>query len=147
MKKPSKKINKKRHIASVAVIFDNNGRVLLVRRHEPRATHAHHKWSFPGGGIAFGEHPRDTVVREIKEEVGLEIKLLSDEPFIISHLFESEQIHAILFGYPSIYVAGKINISGDRETGDAAWLNLSEIDYSLCLPQVKTMIEIAKTYI
>lgn len=141
------KINKKRHLASVAIIFDTNKRVLLVRRNEPRATHAHNKWSFPGGGINFGEHPKVAVIREIKEEIGIDIKLLSNEPFIISHLFEPEQVHAILFGYPAMYVSGKLDTKNDRETGEASWFNLSEINYSACLPQVKKMVEIAQTYL
>ena len=30
-------------------------------------------WTLPGGGIDFGEHPRDAVVREVHEETGLEV--------------------------------------------------------------------------
>lgn len=143
----NKRINKKRHLATVAIIFDSINKVLLVRRNEPRATHAHNKWSFPGGGMKFGEHPKDAVIREVKEEIGLNIKLLSDEPFIVSHLFDPEQVHAILFAYPAIFVSGHLTTKNDRETGDALWHDLARIDYSICLPQVKKMIEVAQKYL
>lgn len=139
--------NKKKHLAAVAVIFDQKGQVLLVKRNEPRATHAHGKWSFPGGGIEFGEHPRETVVREVREEIGLEIQLLSDEPFIWSHLFDKEQVHAVLFTFPAVYTSGIINISGDRETADARWHKLDEINFTLCMPQVESMIKTALKYL
>ncbi|MGN6783028.1 MAG: NUDIX hydrolase [Marmoricola sp.] len=31
------------------------------------------RWTLPGGGIDFGEHPRDAVVREVYEETGLDV--------------------------------------------------------------------------
>jgi 8-oxo-dGTP diphosphatase len=49
-----------------AVIFDDKRRVLLCHRRDMDA------WNLPGGGIETGEAPWDAVVREVREEVGLE---------------------------------------------------------------------------
>jgi len=55
-----------------AIVRD--GKLLLVkRRRAPEAGH----WSLPGGKVDFGESVADAVKREILEEVGLEIVLLS----------------------------------------------------------------------
>lgn len=58
-------------IGTVAIIWDDEGRVLLAchtyRRRAP--------WSLPGGWVRRGEDPKDTIVREIREETGLEIEV------------------------------------------------------------------------
>jgi len=130
----------------VAVIFDKNGKVLLTRRNEPKSTHAHGKWQFPGGGIKFGEHPREALFREIKEETGITIELLSQEPLVHSQLFENENIHVLLLGYPARHLNGKVDIKNDKATDDARWYHYEDIDFSLCLPQVKEMVSKAKKY-
>jgi 8-oxo-dGTP diphosphatase len=53
-----------------AVVFDDSGRVLLVKRkHEPLAG----QWSLPGGMLELGESLEAGVVREIAEETGLHV--------------------------------------------------------------------------
>ena len=53
-----------------AVIKDDAGRLLLIKRgHEPAAG----LWSIPGGRIEAGESDVDALVREVREETGLEV--------------------------------------------------------------------------
>ena len=53
-----------------AVISDQDGRILLILRgHEPGLG----LWSIPGGRIEPGESDQEAVVREIREETGLEV--------------------------------------------------------------------------
>jgi 8-oxo-dGTP diphosphatase len=53
-----------------AVISDEDGRILLILRgHEP----AMGLWSIPGGRIEPGESDEEALVREIREETGLEV--------------------------------------------------------------------------
>ena len=55
-----------------ALVVDDEGRILLVRR----ATEVENgKWDLPGGYLEEGEHPEDAVVREVREETGLEIEV------------------------------------------------------------------------
>jgi 8-oxo-dGTP diphosphatase len=54
-----------------AVIKDDEGRLLLIKRgHEPSAG----LWSLPGGRIEPGETDAEALVREMREETGLEIE-------------------------------------------------------------------------
>jgi 8-oxo-dGTP diphosphatase len=54
-----------------AVIKDDQGRLLLIKRgHEPGAG----LWSLPGGRIEPGETDAEALVREMREETGLEVQ-------------------------------------------------------------------------
>ncbi len=55
-------------MAAAALFTDPAGRLLLV---EP--TYKDH-WELPGGGVEADESPRDGVIREIQEELGLDIE-------------------------------------------------------------------------
>lgn len=52
-----------------AVIFDEAGQVLLVKRTNPRA------WEIPGGFMNPGERPEATIAREVHEETGLNVHI------------------------------------------------------------------------
>src|SRR3954449_5999972 len=55
-----------------AVVHDPAGRLLLVQRgHDPHRG----RWSLPGGRIEPGESPEQAVVREVREETGLEVRV------------------------------------------------------------------------
>ncbi len=57
-------------IPCVGAILTDGGRILLIRRgHEPEAG----RWSLPGGRIEPGETDHQALVREVREETGLEV--------------------------------------------------------------------------
>ncbi len=60
-----------RRIAAYAVITHESQQVLLVRASSISATPG--VWSLPGGAVAHGEHPNETVVRETAAESGLSV--------------------------------------------------------------------------
>ena len=64
-----------RRIAAYGVCRDTDGAVLLVRG--SAGTGAAGMWSLPGGAVAHGEDPRDTVVRETAAETGLSVAVES----------------------------------------------------------------------
>lgn len=145
MKRLKKSPRRKRYVVATAVIFDTEGRVLLTKRHAPQAPYVHNKWQFPGGQVEFGEHPYHTLLREIREETGIEIEVLSQEPILHSQMF-GENIHVLLLMFPAKHQKGEVDITGDRATSDAKWCHYNEIDFSLCLPAVKTLFNKAMPY-
>ncbi len=53
------------------VIMDQRGHVLLLHRNTPRRQ----QWEIPGGKLDWGEDPRTTAARELREEMGIEVTL------------------------------------------------------------------------
>ena len=53
----------------VAVVRDDLGRVLMIHRTD------NDMWALPGGGHEIGEYIAETVVREVKEETGYDVKV------------------------------------------------------------------------
>lgn len=54
-----------------AVIFDEDRNIFLVKSTYQRF----HPWGLPGGGLEYGEHPEEGVMREVWEETGLDISI------------------------------------------------------------------------
>lgn len=54
-----------------AILYDPSGRILIGQRHEKDTSAL--KWEFPGGKIKPAETYEEALIREIKEELGLEI--------------------------------------------------------------------------
>lgn len=130
----------------LAIIINDAKQVLLIQRHNPEHVYSHEKWAFPGGGIEFGEHPVDTVIRETMEETGIVINPLSDALFVENHVFEDERIHVVCLCYPAKYISGEIKID-KSEVKDAKWNNIEDIDYSICMPKTKEILEKALKHI
>lgn len=61
-----------------AVIEDGHGRVLVAQR--PAHKHLALQWEFPGGKIDPGETPEAALVRELREELGVEATIIRALP-------------------------------------------------------------------
>lgn len=54
----------------VGAVIEHQGKILACRRLSDKTEGG--KWEFPGGKIEPGEHPREALARELREELGLE---------------------------------------------------------------------------
>ncbi|RYJ03339.1 MAG: (deoxy)nucleoside triphosphate pyrophosphohydrolase [Acetobacteraceae bacterium] len=73
-------------VAAVALV-DTDGRVLLARRPEGKPLAG--LWEFPGGKVKAGETPEVALIRELKEELDIDVSASCLAPFTFaSHTYE-----------------------------------------------------------
>ncbi len=83
------------YVAACALI-DTDGRILMCRRPEGKS-HAG-LWEFPGGKIEAEERPEQTIVRELREELGIEPCERCLQPFsFASHAYDDFDLFMPLF--------------------------------------------------
>jgi 8-oxo-dGTP diphosphatase len=58
-------------LVAACALIDVDGRVLLAER--PAGKPMAGLWEFPGGKVESGERPEDTLMRELKEELGITV--------------------------------------------------------------------------
>lgn len=75
-------------------IIENDGKILAAQRSQVMSMPS--KWEFPGGKIEPGEEADECIVREIREEIDAEIKIIHPLP---GHIFDygSTRIELIPF--------------------------------------------------
>jgi 8-oxo-dGTP diphosphatase len=59
-------------LVAACALIDADGRVLIAQRPEGKPMAG--LWEFPGGKIEPGERPEETLIRELKEELGIAVK-------------------------------------------------------------------------
>lgn len=114
-------------VAVGAVIEDGEGRILLVKHVEGRGGFWQGKWICPGGKLELGETIEEGIVREVREETNLEIKLTV--PLIpfdrIVKEGEETRLHVIYIDYLAELVGGELKPASD--VGQAIWVGKEEL--------------------
>lgn len=73
-------------VVAVALI-DPDGRILIAQR--PEGKQLAGLWEFPGGKVEPGERPEQALIRELHEELGIDVKEACLAPFVFtSHAYE-----------------------------------------------------------
>lgn len=123
----------------------NNSLLILVAQHSQ-----HHGWVFPKGLIGDkiqGENKEDTALREVKEETGIEGKILQHlDPIQFWYVFNGEKIKKTVYYYLMGYVSGDTS-DHDFEMENVEWISIGEVENRLTYKSDKKVFEQAKPII
>ncbi|MEU0572091.1 NUDIX domain-containing protein [Nonomuraea sp. NPDC005983] len=107
-------------------VFDASGR-LLVARHGDTGV-----WAAPGGGVDPDERPQDAVVRELREELGIDVAVrglvgVYGGPDFRTVYPNGHQVAYVIAVYACVVVAGTPTPDGE-EINDSRWVTEQDLD-------------------
>jgi 8-oxo-dGTP diphosphatase len=83
-------------LVAACALIDSDGRVLLAQR--PQGKSMAGLWEFPGGKVEPGERPEQSLIRELREELGIDVKEECLAPLTFaSHLYPDFHLLMPLF--------------------------------------------------
>lgn len=121
----------------VSGFINNNGKFLLVRRAANDSSYPEF-WEIPGGKLEINETPHEGLLRELKEETGINVDIIS--PISVAHFTipakNTQYIQINFLCYPN----SEINITLSQEHSDFAWITFEVISEYKINPQMKQEI-------
>lgn len=103
-----------------AVIQDDKGKILIAQRNLQKSQGG--LWEFPGGKIEPNETKEEAIIREIKEEMDIEIKV---ERFIDQKIFNYPEKDINLIAMKCKKIKGEIKLI---EHEDIKWVYKNELN-------------------
>jgi 8-oxo-dGTP diphosphatase len=129
---------KRQRVAAYAVILrpaGAEGREILLSRLAERIT-TDELWTLPGGGLDHGEDPRDAVLREVREETGLDADVGESARVYSAHLpgvwrdgrrVDAHALRIVYDGWVSPDAPEPRVVEVDGSTSEAAWKPVDEV--------------------
>ncbi|MGW6221748.1 NUDIX domain-containing protein [Streptomyces olivaceus] len=108
-----------------AVVRDNAGRLLLIHKTD------NDLWALPGGGHDIGERIADTVVREVREETGIDVEVdnivgLYTDPQHVLAYDDGEVRQQFSICFRAHMVGGSLRTSS--ESKEVRWIDPADLD-------------------
>ena len=113
-------------LVTAVALIDADGRVLLAQRPEGKPMAG--LWEFPGGKVHDGETPERALIRELDEELGIDVEASCLAPFTFaSHSYEA--FHLLM----PLYVARKWQGDVTPQQGqEITWVRANRlVDYTM----------------
>jgi 8-oxo-dGTP diphosphatase len=115
-----------------ALIVNDNNEVLLIKRTGKSSGGLPGLWSRPGGTVEFGESIKEAIIREVKEELNVDIELFGQIQFF-DDLRKKEQktIHWVGAGCFAKIVGGELKNMEPEKHDDVKWFSIENIPNNL----------------
>lgn len=113
-------------LVAACALIDADNRVLIAQRPEGKAMAG--LWEFPGGKVEPGERPEETLIRELHEELGIDVKEACLAPLTFaSHVYDD--FHLLMPLYICRRWEGMVTA---REHKQLAWVRANKLrDYPM----------------
>jgi 8-oxo-dGTP pyrophosphatase MutT (NUDIX family) len=131
----------KMQLNALVLIFDNDMRVLIIKRSSYPDQWQPNKWSLVGGMVEDGEDPLVAAKREAFEETGIKLDNIK-EKFVIQR-DETNVEHLFVGKLPNRY--DTYNVTLDKENDGYGWFKGDELNGLDGVPNLKDYIRIAIT--
>ena len=122
-----------------AIIINSKNEVLLLKRSASSRTEPGY-WSRPGGEVEYGETVEEAVAREVKEETGIEVKVIRFLE-ITQNINKNENKHWIALGFLAEHVSGVPINAEPAKHDEVKWFPLNALPKKLT-DYTKNAIEI-----
>jgi 8-oxo-dGTP diphosphatase len=128
-------------LVAACALVDTDGRVLLARRPEGKKMAG--LWEFPGGKLHPGETPEAGLIRELKEELGIDVTAACLAPFAFaSHAYE--RFHLLM----PLYLCRRWKgIPTPRENQTLAWVRAQKLTEYEMPPADKPLIPLLRDFL
>ena len=124
-------------IKVTAAIIEREGKYLIARRSPGK--HMAGKWEFPGGKIEAGETPEECLVRDLKEEFDIDVKV---ECHVANSVYDYGEKLICLMGYRVTYIGGCFLL---RDHDQIVWVPISGMDDYDFAPADVPLIAVLRT--
>ena len=104
-------------------IIKKQNYVLIVKR-SMADEFGHGEWEFPGGRVEISETPVDALVREIREEIGVEIK--EAQLAYVSSFFLKPDLKCFAINYTISILSDELKLSAEHEK--YLWVRVEQLD-------------------
>lgn len=111
-----------KQIEVVAAIIKKDNKILCVQRNENKLSYISKKYEFPGGKMEANETKKETIVREIKEELAMDINV-KEEFLTVTHQYPD----FLLTMHSFICTSNESKVTLTEHI-DYKWLELEELD-------------------
>lgn len=122
-----------------AVVVDDSGRVLLIRRTD------NENWSLPGGAMEIGESIAQAAIRETKEETGIDCEIIglvgiyTNPRHVLEYTSDGEIRQEFSVVFTATPTGGEPTPSS--ESSHVVWVNSADIDQYPMHPSMRQRID------
>ena len=118
-----------------AIMISDKEEIFIAQRDYPEQLSG--KWEFPGGKIEDNETPQESLTREMKEELGIEINI---DQFFEESVYDYDFAKVRIRAYLCQFVSGEIEL---RDHNASQWVDLNNLNkYEFVPADIKLVDEL-----
>jgi len=120
----------------VAAIIAEDEKLLLIAHKKGKHTY----WLLPGGGVEYGESLDKALKRELKEELGIDIRV-GDIAMVSDSIEPGGKRHIVNITFTCEYEDGEFHLAREKRLYDYAFFSVDQIETLQIFPPINSEIK------